>query len=169
MTVLFPPSMSPLCDFCITLFTSNTHCSYETSPFWVESPLNMLNFVILPTNWEATQGQEILCCGPGICLYKCVFFLLLTWFLLSPPNIINPPLTPCGNITSNIYTVTQPYLHWLQCITYFVNVFSFWEDQQSVLFIRLLYYQGLYSCMHIDKPCNYVSICECWGQFFSPQ
>ena len=57
----------------ITLFTSKAQYSKETSLFWMVSLLNVLNFGILPTTWEATLGQEILHCGSGICLCNCMF------------------------------------------------------------------------------------------------
>ena len=64
-------SVASVC-LCITLLTSKTHYLNNASPFWVESPLNVLNFDILPTTCEATLGQEILCCGSGICLDNCM-------------------------------------------------------------------------------------------------
>ena len=42
-------------------------------PSGVDSPLNVLNFGILPTTWEATLGQEISHCGSGIDLGDFVF------------------------------------------------------------------------------------------------
>ena len=90
-------------------------------PFWVESPINVLNFGILPTTWEATLGQEISHCGSGICLGNCMFAPSThTCFLLSPPNVIAVQHAHlCGNIPSNIYTVTQPHLDRPQFIIYF--------------------------------------------------
>ena len=71
-TILFPPQ----CHCCVTLHHTlhfNAHCSNETFPFWMQSLLNMLNFGILPTTWEATLGQEISHCGSGIFLCNCMF------------------------------------------------------------------------------------------------
>ena len=58
---------------CITLLISKAHCSNETSPIWVESPLNVLYFGILFTTWEATLGYEISHCGSGIGLGNWIF------------------------------------------------------------------------------------------------
>ena len=57
---------------CITLFTSKTHCSNETSPFWVGLPLKLLIFGILPTTCEVTLGQEFQHCGTDIGLTNCI-------------------------------------------------------------------------------------------------
>ena len=58
---------------CIAPYTSKAHCSNETSLFWVEFPLNVMNFGVLPTTWEATLGLEILWCGFGFWLGNCAF------------------------------------------------------------------------------------------------
>ena len=57
---------------CITLLTSKAHCSNRTCPFWVEFPLNVLDFGILPTTCEATLEQKILCCVSNIGLGNCM-------------------------------------------------------------------------------------------------
>ena len=61
------------CRDCTIPSHNVTYCSNKTSPFWVESPLNVLNFGILPTIWEVTLWQEILHYGSGIGLGNCVF------------------------------------------------------------------------------------------------
>ena len=132
-TILFPPSISPLVWCCITLFTSNAHSSNETSPFLVETPLNVLNFSILPTTSKATLGQVLLHHGSGICLGNCIFATYTDTISSLPPYVIQ-----CGNITSNIYTVTQPHLSGSQCITYIFIVYTFCKDKQSVIFIMCL-------------------------------
>ena len=80
--------------FCITLFTSKTHCSNETSPFWMGSPLKVLNFGILPTTCEVTQGQEFSSCGTDVGHDNCILmpsprvFSFLSTHHSSSPNII---------------------------------------------------------------------------------
>ena len=78
--------------------------------------------------------------------------LPLTWFLLSPPTVIHSPLTPAQvwQHSSNIYTVTQPHLNESQWITHFLMSSLSWKTQQSDLFIKFLYYHGLYSDMLMD-------------------
>ena len=106
---------------CITLLSSNAHCSNETSSFWVESPLNVLSFGILPTTCEATLEQEILCCGSDIGLGN---------YMLMPSTDTLSSLPTCHNhspsiICSGVATlhlvctlcVTQPYFDGLQCST----------------------------------------------------
>ena len=79
--------------------------------------------------------------------------LPLTQFLLSPSNITNPLLIPVW--------VWQCHIQYLHCnpnhilmdnnvINIFFYVFTFHHDQQSVLFIKFLYYHWLCSCMLID-------------------
>ena len=58
---------------CITLLISKAHCSNDTSPFWVESPLNVLNFGILPSTCEVTLGHKILHWGSEIGIGNCMF------------------------------------------------------------------------------------------------
>ena len=73
--------------FCITLLTSKAHSSNETSPFWVESSLNVLNFGILPTACEATLREEIMHCGSDVGQGNYIFAPSLTHLPLSPPDI----------------------------------------------------------------------------------
>ena len=101
---------------CITILTSIGHCSNETSPFWVEPPLNVLHFGILPATCVATLGQEILHCGSGISLGNCI--LVPSTDTLSSLHTLMESfsyhhLLRCGNITSSVYTATQPYFNWL--------------------------------------------------------
>ena len=105
---------------CITLSAWKAHCSNEISPFWVESPLNMVTFGILPTNWEATLGQKISHCCSWIGLCNCMFVPSLT-FLLSPSGIIVHPSTSAWVLQWHIQylTVTQLHLNGSQFITYF--------------------------------------------------
>ena len=97
-------------------------------------------------------GQKISHCGSCICLGNCMLVPSTDMILLSPPNIIDPSpnqnLFGCSNITSSICTATQPHCNGLQCITYFLNVFTFCEDQQSVLFITFLLPLALVSYAH---------------------
>ena len=87
---------------CITLFTPKALCSNETSPFWVKSPLNVLNFGILPTTWEATLGQEMLHCGSGIYLGSCVFVPSTDTIPCLPTQCNWYPINTClGVVTSH--------------------------------------------------------------------
>ena len=103
--------MSTLCD-CITLFSSKVHCSNKTSPYWEASPLNVLNFGILPTTWEATVGQEISHCGSGICLGNCVFAPSTNMLSSLPTQCNQSPIVTClGVATSHpIFTLQSNHI-----------------------------------------------------------
>ena len=58
---------------CITLLTSKIHCSNETSPYWVGSPLKALNFGILPTTCGVTLQQEFSHHGTDVVLNICTW------------------------------------------------------------------------------------------------
>ena len=97
----------------------------------MESPLNIQIFVFLLTTWKATLGQEISCNGSGICQVTVCLYLQPTCLLLSPPDVIDPPLSP-----------TQVWYHYIQDLhcdpttsqwiamyyIFFFNFFTFCED-----------------------------------------
>ena len=76
-------------------------------------------------------------------------------------------LPRCGNITHNSYTTTQMHFYWLQCGADSLNIYIFWEDQQSGPHIENLNDYGFYACVFKHKPHNNVQICECLGQCLS--
>ena len=88
--------------FCITLLTSKAYYSNETFHFWVESPLNVLDFGIFPTTCEATLGQEILCCGSDISLGNC---------MLAPSNDTLPSLPTQLNCSPTVICLGVATLH----------------------------------------------------------
>ena len=138
--------------FCIRLFTSNAHCWNETSPFWMESPLNMLNFVFYLLPGRPHWGRKYGIVALEFAYVTAFLNLPLTQFLLSPPNVIDPPLTPTWVWQHHIQ-----YLHcdpttsqWIAIYCIFLSIFTFCEDQQSVLFIKVLYYHWHSGHMFID-------------------
>ena len=104
---------------CITLLTSKAHYSSETSPFLVESPLNVLDFGILSTTWEATLGQEILHSGYSIGLGICTF-APSTDRLSSLPTCHNwsPNITCSGVATWHLVFTLQPKHISMYCIIF---------------------------------------------------
>ena len=56
-----------------TLLTSNTHCSNKTFPFWIVSPLKILNLGVSPTIGRETLEKDIPYSGYGTGLNGCTF------------------------------------------------------------------------------------------------
>ena len=101
MTVLFPPLMLPVCDFASHASLQMPIAQMRPSLFWVESPLNMLNFGILPTSWEATLEQEILHCGYGICLCNCMFGYSSDMISSLPAQCNLSPINTCSGVATS--------------------------------------------------------------------
>ena len=91
----------------ITPVTSNVHCSNQTSSFWVESLLNMLNFDVFPTAWEASMEQAISCGGSESCLCNCMFTLSTDIISSLPTQLNRSPMTPAW--------VWQCHIQYLHC------------------------------------------------------
>ena len=112
---------------CITLLTSKAYCSNENFPIWVESPLNVLNFGILPTTCEATLGQDIFYTGSGSGLGNCVL-VPSTNTLTSLPTwhnhvlaIISLGVATLHPVWTNHISIKHNVLH------IFFNIFIFWD------------------------------------------
>ena len=112
---------------CITLFISKAHCSNETSPFWVGSLLNVLNFDILPTTWEATMARKYHVVALAFAYVTACLSFPLTQFLLSPPNVTDPP--------------SSPALVWQHCIQYWhSNPTTSWWITMYFIFFQCLHF-----------------------------
>ena len=125
---------------CITLLALKTHCSNETCPFWLKSPLNVLNFGILPTTCEATLGQEISCYGSGIGLGNCMLVPSIDTLSSLPTQCNHSPIVIClGGTTSHPVFTLRPNHISMNCnvLLNFFNIFTFCNDWQSIPLFQL--------------------------------
>ena len=126
---------------CITFFTSKANCSNETSPFWVESPPNVLSFSILLTNWEITLGQEIVHCGSDICLGDCMSVPSTNTISSLPTPQNQSPIDTCSGVATlhpivtlwpNHISMDNNVLHASGCFSFFLISSGWWNSHCRV-------------------------------------
>ena len=110
----------PQCCLCVTLHHTPNFKSplfkWDFPPFWEESPLNVLNFGILPTTWEATLGQKISHCGSSIGLGNCMFVPSTNTFSSLSTQCNWSPIIICsGDATLHPVFTLQPHHISLDC------------------------------------------------------
>ena len=121
----------PKCHLCVTLYitlplTLKAHFPNETSPFWVESSLNVLNFGILPTTCEAILGQGILCCGSDISLGKCMLMPSTDTLSSLSTQCIHSPAIICSGVATlhHVFTLQPNHISMDHNVLHIFSIFS---------------------------------------------
>ena len=124
--ILFPPAVLPVCDSASYFLSPKPFAQMIPCPFWVGSPLNVLNFGILPTTCEATLAQEIWCCGSDTGLGNCVSVPSTDRFS-SLPTLYNPSPTTIfsGVATSHpVCTLWPNHISMDHNVWHYFSIFS---------------------------------------------